>query len=94
MHLCTNSIELLIAVDVPSDQADDDTRALPLLDGDGPAPKGLRAGRGYDSDHVREVMETRGVMPMNPTRRSRKIQIPVDDHFYVLQTGSSAASTS
>lgn len=30
-------------------------------------------------------MEARGVTPMIPTRRSRKVQIPVDDHVYALQ---------
>ncbi len=30
-------------------------------------------------------MEARGVTPMIPTRRSRRIQIPVDDHVYALR---------
>lgn len=30
-------------------------------------------------------MEARGATPMIPTRRGRKIQIPVDEHIYALR---------
>ena len=30
-------------------------------------------------------METRGVTPIIPTRRSRKVQIAIDDHIYALR---------
>ena len=30
-------------------------------------------------------MEARGVTPVIPTRRSRKIQIVIDDHIYALR---------
>lgn len=58
---------------------------MPLLDADGPEPKVLLADRGYDSDAIREALEARDVTPMIPTRRSRKVQIPVDDHIYALR---------
>ena len=30
-------------------------------------------------------MEARGVTPIIPMRRSRKVQIPIDDHIYTLR---------
>lgn len=76
IHLRTNGAGLPVAVDIAPGQASDYTGAIPLLDADGPEPKVLLADRGYDSDHIREEMEARGVTPMIPARRSRKVQIP------------------
>jgi len=58
---------------------------MPLLDADGPEPKVLLADRGYDFDAIREALEARDVTPMIPTRRGRKVQIPIDDHIYALR---------
>ena len=30
-------------------------------------------------------MEVRGVTPIIPMRRSRKVQVPIDDHIYALR---------
>ena len=56
-----------------------------MLDADGPEPKVLLADRGYDADWLRETMEAREIMPIIPTRKGRKIQIPVDAHIYALR---------
>ena len=85
IHLRTKGAGLPVAVDIAPGKASDYTGALPFLDADGPEPKVLLADRGYESDHIREEMEARGVTSMIPTRRSRKILIPVDDHVYVLR---------
>lgn len=55
------------------------------MDADGPEAKVLIADRGYDSDHLRAAMEARSVTPIIPTRRNRKVQLPVDDHIYALR---------
>nr|WP_246742720.1 IS5 family transposase [Rhodomicrobium vannielii] len=84
IHLRTNGVGLPVAVDIAPGQASDYTGALPLFDAEA-EPKVLLADRGYDSDPIRDEMEARGVTPIIPTRRSRKIQIPVDDHVYALR---------
>jgi transposase len=85
IHLRTNGAGFPVAVDISPGQASDDTGALPLLFADGPEPKVLLADRGYDSDVIREAMETRGGPSIIPTRRSRKVQIAIDDHIYALR---------
>ncbi|WP_034994417.1 IS5 family transposase, partial [Beijerinckia mobilis] len=57
----------------------------PLIEAEGPEPKVLLADRGYDSDHIRETMETKGAATIIPTRKNRKTQIPVDDYIYALR---------
>ena len=85
IHLRTNGAGLPVAVDIAPGQASDYTGALPLLDADGPEPKVLLADRGYDADAIRTEMEARGVTPIIPMRRSRKVQIPIDDYVYALR---------
>ena len=80
--------EILVAhdeLDIAPGQASDYTGALPLLDAGGPEPKVLLADRGYDADAIRTEMEARGVTPIIPMRRNRKVQLPVDDHVYALR---------
>ena len=55
------------------------------MDAAGPEPKVLLADRGYDADFIREDMETRGGTAIIPTRKNRKVQIPVDDYIYALR---------
>jgi len=52
---------------------------------DGPEPKVLIADKGYDADFIREDMEKRGGVAVIPTKRNRKIHIPVDGHVYALR---------
>ena len=85
IHLRTNGAGLPVAVDITPGQSSDYTGALPLLDADGPEPKVLLADRGYDADEIRAVMEGRGVTPIIPMRRSRRVQVPIDDHIYALR---------
>lgn len=58
---------------------------LPIMNADGPAPKVLLADKGYDADYNREDMERRGGTAMIPTKRNRKIQLPVDPAIYALR---------
>lgn len=56
----------------------------PVMEG-GPAPNVLLADRGYDADRIREDVEQRGGTPIIPMRRTRKIQVPIDDFIYALR---------
>lgn len=51
----------------------------------GPDAKVLLADRGYDSDKIRETLEGRGIFPIIPTKRNRKVQIKIDDYAYALR---------
>jgi transposase len=45
----------------------------------------LLADRGYDSDNIRETMESRDVVPVIPMRKSRKRRVAVDRMLYRLR---------
>lgn len=92
IHLRINGAGLPVAVDIAPGQASDYTDALPLLDADGPEPKVLLADRGYDADAIRTAMEARGVMPIIPMRRSRKVRSRLTTISTRSGTGSSVAS--
>jgi len=51
----------------------------------GPVPRVLLADRGYDADFIRDDMEARGGVAIIPTRKNRKVQIPVDGYIYALR---------
>lgn len=58
---------------------------LTIMNADGPAPRVLLADKGYDADFIRENMERRGGTAMIPTKRNRKVQLPVDPAIYALR---------
>ena len=76
---------LPIALAITGGEASDFKGYLPIMDADGPAPKVLLADKGYDADFIREDMARRGGMAMIPTKRNRKIQLPVDPAIYNLR---------
>jgi len=76
---------LPIAFAITGGEVSDFKGYLPIMNADGPAPKVLLADKGYDADFIREDMERRGGMAMIPTKRNRKIQIPVDPAIYALR---------
>lgn len=51
----------------------------------GVGPQVVLADRGYDSDHIRETLEEKSAAAVIPTRRNRKLQIPVDGYIYALR---------
>ena len=55
------------------------------MDAGGPEPKVLLADRGYDSDFIRDDMAAKGGMAIIPTRKNRKVQVPVDGYVYALR---------
>jgi transposase len=56
-----------------------------VIDGNLPEPCVLLADRRYDSDKVRETMEARNVVPVIPTRKTRKLSVAVDRTLYRLR---------
>ncbi len=50
-----------------------------------PQPAVLVADRGYDSDKVREDVESRTALPMIPMRKNRKVRKVVDMTIYTLR---------
>ena len=85
IHLRTNAIGLPVAAEISGGEVSDYKGYDLVIAADGPKPKVLLADRGYDSDFIREDMESRGGYAMIPTRKNRKIQIPVDGYIYALR---------
>lgn len=50
-----------------------------------PQPAVLVADRGYDSDKIREDIESRNALPMIPMRKNRKVCKVVDMTIYTLR---------
>ena len=50
-----------------------------------PQPAVLVADRGYDSDKIREDIESRNALPMIPMRKNRKVRKAVDMTIYTLR---------
>ena len=55
------------------------------MDEAAPEPKVLIADRGYDADAIRSDVQDKGGTPVIPTKRNRKVQIPVDGAIYALR---------
>ena len=56
-----------------------------LVDDDLPSAKVFLADRGYDSDHIRNMIMTRGGTPVIPGKANRKVPIPLDTITYALR---------
>lgn len=50
-----------------------------------PQPAVLVADRGYDSDKIREDIESRKALPMIPMRKNRRVRKAVDMSIYALR---------
>jgi transposase len=76
---------LPVAVELTAGEVSDYSGFAPLMEAEGPEVKVLLADRGYDADHIRENMEAKGAVTVIPTRKNRKVQLPVDGHIYALR---------
>lgn len=85
IHLRTNAEGLPIAAEISGGEVSDYKGYGPVMEAGGPEPKVLLADRGYDADFIRDDMEARGGVAIIPTRKNRKIQIPVDGYVYALR---------
>ena len=56
-----------------------------LVDEDLPCAKVFIADKGYDSDKIREITQSRGGTPVIPGRKNRKEIIPLDPFVYKLR---------
>jgi len=56
-----------------------------LVDADLPKAKVVLADRGYDSDHIRNLIAQRGGTPIIPGKANRKMPINVDAITYALR---------
>jgi IS5 family transposase len=56
-----------------------------LVDDDLPHAKVVLADRGYDSDHIRNVITSRGGTPVIMGKANRKVPILVDTITYALR---------
>ena len=56
-----------------------------IMDNNLPEPRALLADRGYESDKVRKTMEARNVVPVVPTRKSRRLRVAVGRRLYRLR---------
>ena len=66
-------------------QAHDATAYPALMDETAPEAKVLIADRGYEVDAIRADVEKRGGTPVIPTKRNRKVQLPVDGFIDALR---------
>ena len=66
-------------------EAHDATAYPALMNEAAPEPKVLIADRGYDADAIRTDLEERGGTPVIPTKRNRRVQLPVDGFIYALR---------
>jgi transposase len=76
---------LPIAAEITAGEVSDYSGFAPLMEADGPEPKVVLSDRGYDSDHIRETLEQKRAATVIPTRKNRKVQIPVDGYIYALR---------
>ena len=74
-----------IAAEITAGEVSDYLGFDPLMEAEGPQARVVLADRGYDSDHIRKTLKEQGAAPVIPTRRNRKVQIPVDGHIYALR---------
>jgi transposase len=76
---------LPIAAEITAGEVSDYSGFDSLMEAEGPEAKVLLADRGYDADHIRETLEEKGTAAVIPTRRNRKVKIPLDGHIYALR---------
>ena len=56
-----------------------------LVMADNPPQPAIPVGEGYDSDKIREDIESRNALPMIPMRKNRKVRKAVDMTIYTLR---------
>lgn len=82
VHTRANAEGLAVGFSVTPGQASDMAAYGDLMDEDAPDPVSMLADKGYDSDAIRDDLESRGIEPVIPTKSNRKIQRPVCRQTY------------
>ena len=57
----------------------------PVMAEPGPEPKVMLGDKGYDADAILDDLQARGIEPVIPPKRTRKVQRPIDGHLYALR---------
>jgi len=83
--LISNAFGLPIRAEITGGEVSDYKGYDLLYDEDQKPAKVLIADRGYDSNHIRERTAQKGGATVIPTRKNRKVQIPVDGFIYALR---------
>lgn len=94
IHLLVNAHGLSMRTGITPGQTSDYLGFDLVMADNLPRPSVLLANRGYDSDRIRDDMEARYVLPVIPTRQSRKKRIGWTARYIACATWSNAASTS
>ena len=84
IHLRADAIGRPIAFEITGGEASDIRHLEPLMDDpvDVPTPKAVLGDKGYDSDSNREALLLRGILPVIPSKRSRKVATPHKQTVY------------
>ena len=85
VHVRANAAGLPVGLVITPGEAHEATAYPALMNEAAPAPKVLIADRGYDADAIRADVEEQGGTPAIPTKRNRRIQLPVDGFIYALR---------
>nr|AKJ20427.1 transposase OrfB [Paracoccus kondratievae] len=85
IHLRVNGAGLPIRTEITPGQDSDYTGYDLVMADNLPQPAVLVADRGYDSDKIREDIESRNALPMIPMRKNRKVRKVVDMTIYTLR---------
>jgi transposase len=85
IHLRANGLGLPVGLVLTPGEASDTKGYGSVMDHPGPQPKVIIANKGYDSDAIRDDLKARGVGPVIPRKRNRRVQAPVDGFVYALR---------
>ncbi|MFW6681193.1 MULTISPECIES: IS5 family transposase [Komagataeibacter] len=85
IHLRVNGAGLPMRTGITPGQDSDYTGYDLVMADNLPQPAVLVADRGYDSDKIREDVESRNAVPMIPMRKNRKVRKTVDMTIYTLR---------
>lgn len=85
IHLRVNGAGLPMRTEITPGQDSDYTGYDLVMADNLPQPAVLVADRGYDSDKIREDVESRNAVPMIPMRKNRKVRKTVDMTIYTLR---------
>ncbi len=85
IHLRANGLGLPVAVVLSGGEASDVKGYAPVMAEPGPEPKLMLGDKGYDADAILDDLQARGIEPVIPPKRTRKVQRPIDGHIYALR---------
>jgi transposase len=85
IHLKTNGLGLPVGPVLSAGETSNSKGYGPVMDEPGPVPKVMIGDKGYDCGAIRDDLASRGVTPVIPHKRNRKVQEPIDGFVYALR---------